>query len=163
MDTENTTTEVTATAAPRRKWRFASDTRILTMLEPNGSSSTFPLSSLPPASLYYVTQIGLKSLLINADNADTAFAELEAGKFPQPSTATAKPKPVNEWRQAIAAALVDATKKSETPLALADAQAKAATLDVAAVNGMKTDPAVIKFYHRLRGTTPVGVASLLAA
>lgn len=158
---ENIATEVVTASPTRRKWRFAADTRILTMLEPNGSSSTFPLSSLPPASLDYVTQIGLKSLLINADNADTAFAELEAGKFPQPGETKAPALP--GWRQAIAAALVDATKKSETPLALADAQAKAAALEVAAVNGMKTDPAVIKFYHKLRGTTPVGVASLLAA
>jgi hypothetical protein len=161
MDNETENTEVT-TAAPkeRRKWRFAADTRILTMLEPNGSSSAFPFSSLPAASLDYATQLGLVHILSRADNAELAFGKLEAGDFPQPGEPKAPALP--GWRQAIAAALVDATKKHDLPLSQDAAQAKAAALDTVAVNGMKTDPAVIKFYHKLRGTAPVGVASLLA-
>lgn len=151
-------------AAPekvRRKWHMDAATRILTMTEPNGSKSTYPLANLPAASLDHATSIGLILLLGRADNPDVAFEKLERGEF----RVAAEPKApkVNEWRLAIAHALVDATKKSDAPLTLDQAKERAAVLNVQQVGAQKTDLTVIKHYHKIRGTQPAGVMSLLAA
>lgn len=147
---------------PRRKWRFDAGARALTMTEPSGAVSTYPMSRLPPAALDYVAQLGMTLYLGKAEAPDAAFDKLAAGEFKSPK-AEAKPKPVNHWRQAIAKAMQDVAKKAGNPLTDEEAATKAAALDVATVNGCKTDPAVVKHWKKLSGNENGGVAALLAA
>ncbi len=160
---DNKTSQTTVhEAKPRRKWRFDPATRSVIMTEPSGSSSTYPLTSLPATSADYIAQLGLVVFCGRAEKPDEAFDKLVAGDI-KPPAGEPKPKQISVWRQAIAAAMQDVAKKNGAPMTADEAKAKAADLPKETVGALKVDPAVIRDYNKMTGTTLGGVAALLAA
>ena len=164
-DDAPTTENPVVTAQPilRRRWSFGADFMSAVVAEPHGevvSVATFDMTTLPPLAYAHVAAFGVSVLCGRADDPAREFARRVSG-----AAAAAKPKAppkVNYWRQAIALALVDATKKSESPLTLDAATISATGMTVAHVKEAKNDPKVVTHYRKLAGITS-SVAGLLAS
>lgn len=157
-ENETTTKEVT----PRRKWRYDPEARTVTMTEPSGSQSTYPLATLPQASQDHIMQLGLVLFLGRASSPDETYDALTTGGG-WTYRGEAKPRVVSHWKQAVANALADFSKKAGTPLSADDASAKVNAMDRKDFNKLKSDASVVKHWRKLSGVEAVSLTTLLAA
>lgn len=140
---------------PRRRWSFSDDYMTATVVsKPKGTGSvSFDLSLLSPVAFAHIAALGVSIVCGRADDMAAEFARMVSGEASKPR-AKAAPKVVNFWRQAIAAAYVEGTKKAAAgQMTLETATAKANGLEKSVVSRLKTDPAVIKQWNKLTGGT----------
>jgi hypothetical protein len=168
IDGTDAATEVTAAyepveaqAKPRNRWSFDHTTGTATVVYPSGNGDFFDFGALPEAATRHILAVGFKIVVGGADDMHEAYGRLLAGQITTRKPAAPGPK-LNDWRLAIANAMVDATKKLPEPLSLDDAKNRAAALSKDQVRAAKTDTAIVKAYNKLTGAAPVSVASLLA-
>lgn len=141
---------VTVTETKTRR-TFSRDGGVVTMHE-GGVATVFVTSSLPTSSTEYLVYLGLTAFLSRSDDVTAQFKRLvdgeEMGKKGKPASA----KAVDLWRQAIALAYVETTKKAPAgQMTLEVATAKAIGLDKDKVKRLKLDPAVVKHYNKIAG------------
>lgn len=151
---------------PRRQWSHNADFSVITMTE-SGNPVNFYPSELPAVAISYLTFIGLSTYLSRTDDVVRPMKRLQAGERlgerGKPGSDRA-PKPVDMWRQAIALALVDATKKAPAGQMTHEvATSRAVAMDKDKVKAMKLDGAVVKHFNKLSGgTIGYSVAAVLA-
>lgn len=149
--TEATGTAETAPAkAPRRQARFDLAAQTVTLLNDNGEpAQVFDAKRLPANAQAYALLAGMWTFIRSHEDLDAAYDRLVQGDVPMPREP--KGPALSPWRKAIANALVEATKKTDTPLTPEQADARAATLDRVQLAKAKTDPLVVKHYQKLTG------------
>jgi hypothetical protein len=108
----------------------------------------YETNALPEKTKTFLALDGLRKRLISADNREQAFRDLLGGKIPTKTPAAAK---ISPWHQAIAAALVEDTKKSAEPLTIESAMAEVRNMDRATQIAARQEPTVVKHYRRLTG------------
>jgi hypothetical protein len=131
--------------APQRRSSIDLDSCTVTIPE----VGTFGLANLPSPVISYLTLRGLARELLAAEWPLDKFNDLKAGKLSD--RPEAKAKQPNHWRAAIAAALIEAAKKTGSVMTTAEAADRAGRMDRAAVARAKCDPLVVKHYARLTG------------
>jgi hypothetical protein len=126
----------------------------------DGTEQAFDLTKLPPNVVDHLSYIGFSVVVGRSKDRSATYASLVAGNIT--TRKPAGPKKLSNWRQAIANAFVEATKKTLVPMSIDDAKAKAADLTADQVRNLKTDAVVIKHYNKLTGNVG-GLSALLAA
>ena len=144
-----TTTEATKAEAARkarRTGRLNHATTSVTVTEGKGGAPReYDFSAMSSTVMHHLALVGAWNLFRMADDMDALHAELTAGRLPEASAAP------SVWRQAIAAAFVEATKKAASPLTREQADARVTNLTPTEFRQAKNDPAVIKHYMKLTG------------
>lgn len=151
---------VTKQRADRRTAKLDTATMTITTFEADGTETgQFAITDMPRATIDYCVLAGAWALMRGSDDPAAGYARLKAADLPKPRGGERAVK-LDPWRVAIAHALVEHTKKSETPLSLDAATAKAGGFNRAQLLAAKKDPVVVKHFHRLAGTS--ASASVLA-
>lgn len=158
------------TAAKRtrlRSWSHSEDFNVAVLTEA-GEAKSYDVSTLPERSRGYLAYVGLTMFLGRAKSDELAIAfkrlvDAEGlGEHRGGRKATAAPKR-DFWREAAAKALVDATRKSHTPLSEEAATEKAATYTKEQMRGLRYDALVLRHFNKLSGATKgYSIASLMA-
>jgi hypothetical protein len=97
---------------------------------------------------------------VNTAKTDTIEAVMVRGELPLRKPAV---KGLDDWRMAIAHAIVEQTKKTATPVLLDAAKVQAAAVTRAQLAAAKGDPTVVKHWRRLTGAPTASVLEMLAA
>lgn len=154
----------------KRRWLFSDDYLVLTLVEPaeggaEPEKAFFSLGQVTGLPQLHLAAFGASILLGRADDPVKEFERITSGEAAKRKEPKGKPVPVSFWRQAIALAYIDATKKAPSgQMTLEAATAKANGLDRTVMMRLKGDPAVIKHHNKLSGaTTGYSVKSLLEA
>lgn len=163
-DTSSEPSPVAAAAAARRRSVIDAAQHTVTVSEPDGTEiGTFSTAGLAQAAKDHFALAGMWGYLRGQPDVAAAHKKLVEGHVPAPRQASAEPK-LSDWRQAIALALVEATKKAPEPLTLDQAKAKAAAVSRDNLTKAKTDPVVVKHYNKITGkSADAGVLSLFDA
>lgn len=166
-------TSTTTEKKSRRRFGFGDDYMSVIVREPSqdGQSvgvSTFDLSGVSVSNevaYKHLAAFGASVLLGRSDDMQAEFLRIVSGKAAERKVSVAKPKVPNFWRQAIALAYVDATKKAANgQMTLEAATEKANGLERSVLMRLKGDPAVIKHHNKLTGATQgYSVKALLEA
>lgn len=153
-----------ASATARRRSVIDTATHTITVSEPDGTEiGTFSAAGLSQAAKDHFALAGMWGYLRGQPDVAAAHKRLVEGHVPAPRQASAEPK-LSDWRQAIAMALVEATKKAPEPLTLDQAKAKAAAISRDNLIKAKTDPVVVKYFNKITGKqADAGVLGLLDA
>ena len=157
-DGSDVTTEATpqldVAKRPKTKTSFDAAKYVVTIHEPGADPVHYDLSALSADTSRQLIGKGTAAYLTQApDGHAEAYKRLKAGEYSNRKPAA--PKVMDPWRQAIAHAAVEDTKKSDTPMSIEDAKAKAAALPIDEVKKRKTHAGVLKHYHKITGTAPV--------
>ena len=141
--------------ADRRKSTLDLVAKTLTITEADGvTSTTYEVASLPANVQTWLMLNKLGDVI----RAGGSYEGLAKGELP--TRTVGKPEAINPWRQALANALVDLTKKTPAPMSAADALAKSLSLTTAEVHGYKTDVSVVRHYNNIMGKVSVSLGSL---
>ena len=140
------------TKKANRKWTHADDYSSATMRD-GAKSEYFQLDTLPETSRAYLIYMGLTVVLSRTDKATEAFQRLVDGNTWRKPGRVAAPKR-DFWREAIAHAFVEATKKAPAgQMTIEAAHEKAKELHKDHVKQLKLDPVVVKHFNKLSGGT----------
>jgi len=148
-----------AEPAVKREWSHNDDFTVATLTE-GEVGQTFDLSKLPANSIAYLAYRGFT--VAGAKDANATFAKLMTGERLGVRGTAATPK-VNHWHEAIALAIVDATKKAPSGQKTIEAAREMVTgmsKDKDKIKQMKLDPKVVTHFNKLTGGM---VGSSLAA
>lgn len=172
-DTPPAPAAVTTEKKSRRRFTFGDDYMSVIVREPGSVAgsppdvSTFNLDDVKSNTVAYAhaAAFGVSVLLGRSDNMLAEFTRIVSGGAAERKEPKAKAVPPNFWRQAIALAYVDATKKAPSgQMTIEAATAKANGLERGVMMRLKGDPAVIKHHNKLTGaTTGYSVKALLEA
>lgn len=167
VDDNEAETQQTVTKKANRKWTHDDAFSVATMKE-GEVERVIVLADLPETSKAYLVYFGLTVYLSRATTTDEiakAFKRLVDGEKMgvRGSGKTATPK-VDFWRQAIAHAFVESTKKAPAgQMTIEAAHEKAKGLDKDRVKKLKLDPVVVKHFNKLSGgTIGYSVSAMLA-
>lgn len=142
--------EVEVVKSTRRKWAHNAQNNLVVMTDENGSTQ-FDLSVISPANAAYLMAFGFTIYAGRCDDPNDAFERLVSPEVVGAKKPGRQPK-VDHWRQAIALAYMDATKKAPNgQMGLEAATAKAASLDKPTLARLKLDVAVVRHYNKLTG------------
>ena len=144
----------TITPAGRNRWRFENGAAVVAF---EGVDTIYAISALPENVKTHLMFAGIVATLGRSDDREGDYAKLVSGDIRERKPPVVK---VDNWRLAIALAMVDFTKKMPSPMTLDAAKVKASAFDAAQVRAKKTDPKVVTHYNKLAGVT-VGFAELL--
>ena len=155
-------TQQSVTKKANRKWTHADDFASATMHD-GAKSEYFQLDTLPEASRAYLIYMGLTVLLSRTDKTTEAFQRLVDGNTGRKPGRVAAPKR-DFWREAIAHAFVETTKKApDGQMTIEVAHEKAKELHKDRVKQLKLDPIVVKHFNKLSGgTIGYSVSAMLA-
>lgn len=140
--------EAMVTSRVNRRWRFDADTNEAVSSFGGVDEHRFSLGDLPNPSIRHCAYIGFTILIGRAADGAAAYAKMMDGDVSR----KAKSPKVDNWRLAIAHAIVDATLNSKAPLTLEDAAARVAELTKEEVKSAKMNPHVVTHYNRLTGS-----------
>lgn len=152
-DTEQQTTDEPQAIAPKRApmERIAYDDEAGTCTI---DGTTYAVSGLSPYIAEQLKLRGMALLLHRSSKPADTYAAFHAGRL-----TAREPKPTkgpSHWRKAVALALVEHTKKSDAPLTLDAAQARADGLSRADLAASRRDPLVVKHHAKLSGAVNGG-------
>jgi len=139
--------------APRRNAKLDHATLTITTPDENGAS-TYHVDALPEPVKRWATMQGVWTFMRMSDDPDAAFARLQSGNLPKQRTGEKKPPKPNTWRLAMAHAMVEKTRKSDSPMTLDAALDRVRATSRADLVKAKLAPLVIKHFHRLNGSDP---------
>ena len=169
VDTNDTVVNTAETVAkqPRRRWSYADDYMTVNLGEPTGDTVTslvFDMGTLPEKAYAHLAAFAVTILCGRVDDPAAEFARLVTGVAAERKPKS-EPKPkVDFWRQAIALAFVDSTKKAPAgQMTIETATEKAKAIGKERLRELKLDPVVVKHFNKLTGGTKgYSVAALLA-
>jgi len=149
--------------AAKRSWSHNDDFTVATMKEGDVTQS-YDLRELPEKSAAYLRFIGMTTFCSRSDDVAKSFTRLMAGERLGVKGKAASVK-VNNWHEAIALGIVDATKKAPAgQKTIEDARLTVAAMDKETIARLKLDPKVVTHFNKLTGgTTGSSLAAFLSA
>lgn len=140
----------------RRRARLDVASMTVTPIADGVIGSSYEIGKLPENVYAHCALIGAWFLMrqLGKDDPGAGYAKLLAGELPERREAAGRK--VSPWKQSIANALAEATKKSDAPLTPEAALEKVGTFDRARLAQARREPLVVKHYQRLTGATANG-------
>lgn len=155
-------------AASRRRWSHSDDYAVASITEGDNTVGYLlaagEVGGIPVVSRDYLAYLGFTILMARSPDLTAAYARVQSGEVAVVKKGGRPAKP-NFWRQAIALAFVDATKKAPGgQMTFEAATEKSTGLDIETVKRLKLDPVVVRHHNKLAGgTAGYSVLGLLQA
>ena len=134
-----------ATKAPRETSTIAGS--LLTFTAPGRQAEDYDAREVHNDAAHSLKMVGLRHALSTSTDRAKTWAAIKSGTYGLRAPAAAKP--LDAKRQAIANALVEHTRKTDAPVALADAEERARGMNRQQVEAEMLHPAVIKQYQKI--------------
>lgn len=149
--------------APRRTAKRDANAMTISAFNADGSpAGTFDARELPSPVFSAMALEGAWAFMRAAENPEIGWQNLKVGKLPKQRNGEKAPKKVSLWRQAVAHALVEKTRKTDSPYTLETALDRTRMMTREDLIPNKSHPLVVKHFHRLSGTsTPDTLEALI--
>jgi hypothetical protein len=140
--------------APKRFAKRDAATMTISAFNADGSpAGTFDAHELSQTIMNAMALDGAWAFIRGAPTPEEGWVNLKAGKLPKQRYGEKAPRQLSLWKQATAHALVERTRKSDSPYTLETALDRVRELTRDELVKNKSHPLVVKHYHKLAGTT----------